>query len=138
MSIEQKTEELVSEFDLFDNSMDRYEYIIELGKALPVMDESLKTDAKLVKGCQSKVWLDAKMENDSLVFTADSNTVITKGIVAILIRILSGEQPANIANSDFGFIDAIDLRAHLSSQRSNGLTGMIQLMKAYAAQYSTK
>jgi len=136
LSIEQKTAELVSEFDLFDNSMDRYEYIIEMGKALPEMKEALKTEDRLVNGCQSKVWLDAKKEGDKLVFTADSNTVITKGIIAILIRILSEEQPKTIAENNFEFIDKIDLRAHLSSQRSNGLTGMIQLMKQYAIKYS--
>lgn len=135
MSIKEKTEELVAEFELFDDSMDRYEYIIDLGKALPPMEESLKTENRLVKGCQSKVWLNAEMSNGNLLFMADSNTVITKGIIAILIRIISGETPATIAENDFSFIDKINLRSHLSSQRSNGLTAMIELMKKYAIQY---
>ena len=137
MNIKEKTAELVSEFDIFDNSMDRYEYIIDLGKALPPMEESLKTEERLVKGCQSKVWLSAKEEEGKIFFTADSNTVITKGIIAILVRIVSGEQARDIAENDFSFINQIDLRSHLSSQRSNGLTAMIGLMKQYAAHYST-
>lgn len=136
LTIADRTEELVSEFDLFDNSMDRYEYIIDLGKAMPEMEETLKTENRLVKGCQSKVWLDAKMEGEQLVFMADSNTVITKGIIAILIRIVSGEKPETIAKDDFSFIDKINLRSHLSSQRSNGLSAMIALMKQYAVHFS--
>ena len=136
MSIAEKTAELVAEFDLFDDSMDRYEYIIDLGKALPEMEAALKTEQRLVKGCQSKVWLEAREENGNLFFQADSNTVITKGIIAILIRIVSGEKAATIAQDDFSFIDKINLRSHLSSQRSNGLTAMINLMKQYAVKYS--
>lgn len=125
--------EIAEEFELFDDPMDRYEYIIELGKQLPEMDDSLKTDDRLVKGCQSKVWLDAQAENGKLYFQADSNTVITKGIIALLVRVLNGQRAEDIIASPLSFIDEIRLRDHLSSQRSNGLSAMIEKMKYHAA-----
>ncbi|MCL4116176.1 UNVERIFIED_CONTAM: hypothetical protein GTU68_056021 [Idotea baltica] len=112
--------------------MDRYEYIIELGKALPTLDETHKAEENLVKGCQSKVWLTASLENGKIVYLADSNTVITKGIIAILIRLFSNQTPDVVLKNDLSIINAIDLRAHLSSQRSNGLTAMVKMMKQYA------
>lgn len=129
-------EEIVEEFDLFDEQMDKYEYIIDLGKKLPALDSKFQTDDFLVRGCQSKVWLHAYEKDGKLFFEADSNTAITKGIVALLVRVLSGQSPTNIKNAQLGFIDKINLRAHLSSQRSNGLTAMVQRMKNYAQAFA--
>jgi len=131
-AIKEIGQELKEEFELFDDPMDRYEYIIELGKDLPEMAEELKTEDRLVKGCQSKVWLDAKYEDGLVKYVADSNTVITKGIIAILIRLLSDQKPQTIVEEDLSILENIDLRNHLSSQRSNGLTSMINQMKQYA------
>lgn len=124
--------EIIEEFSLFEDPMDRYEYIIELGKNLPELSDEYKTDENLVKGCQSKVWLTAENVNGVVNYSADSNTVITKGIIAILIRLFSNQQPDVILNNDLTIIDAINLKAHLSSQRSNGLSAMLKMMKQYA------
>lgn len=137
-SITEIEDEIVEEFDLFDDQMDRYEYIIDLGKKLPALDAKFQTDDFLVKGCQSKVWLHAYEKDGRLFFEADSNTAITKGIIALLLRVLSGQKPADILNAQLGFIDKINLRAHLSSQRSNGLTSMIQRIKNYALAFGGK
>src|ERR1019366_7729717 len=123
--------EIVEEFDLFDDQMDKYEYIIDIGKKLAPLDAKYLADDYLVKGCQSKVWLHAYKEGDNIFFEADSNSTITKGIIALLIRVLSGQKPADIINNPLSFIDKINLRSHLSSQRSNGLTAMIQKMRTY-------
>lgn len=128
--------EIVEEFDLFDDQMDKYEYIIDIGKKLPPLDAKYMADDFLVKGCQSKVWLHAYEKDGAIYFEANSNTAITKGIVALLVRVLSGQKAADIVNSPLAFIDKINLRAHLSSQRSNGLTAMVQRMKAYAAAFA--
>ena len=128
--------EIVEEFDLFDDAMDKYEYIIDLGKKLPQLDTKFTTDDFLVKGCQSKVWLHAYEKDGRIFFEADSNTAITKGIIALLIRVLSGQKSTDIINAPLSFIDKINLRSHLSSQRSNGLTAMLQKMKAYAAAFA--
>ncbi len=136
-SIAEIEAEIVEEFDLFDDQMDKYEYIIDLGKKLPTLDPKYQTDDFLVKGCQSKVWLHAYEKDGLLFFEADSNTAITKGIIALLIRVLSGQKPAVILNAQLGFIDKINLRAHLSSQRSNGVTSMIQRIKNYAQVFTT-
>jgi cysteine desulfuration protein SufE len=136
-SIEEKEAEIIESFELIDDPMERYEYIIELGKKLPPLAEAFKTDDFLVKGCQSKVWLRAYEKEGKIYFEADSNTAITKGIVALLVEVLSGLPPKQIIEAKLNFIDAIQLRSHLSSQRSNGLTAMIQRMKAYAAAFST-
>ncbi|HWB64017.1 MAG TPA: SufE family protein [Chitinophagales bacterium] len=128
--------EIVDDFALFDDQMQKYEYIIDLGKKLaPLAPEYLQDDF-LVKGCQSKVWLHAYMDNGLVYFEADSNSSIAKGIIAILIRVLSGQKPVDIVNAQLDFIDKTDLRSHLSSQRSNGLTAMIQRMKSFAASYA--
>lgn len=129
--------EIAEEFALFDDQMDKYEYLIDIGKKLPVLDAMYMTDDFIVKGCQSKVWLHAYEKDGCIYFEADSNTAITKGIIALLIRVLSGQKAKDIITCPLSFIDAINLRAHLSSQRSNGLTSMIQRMKAYAQTYLT-
>jgi len=131
-SITEKEADIIESFELFEESMERYEYIIDLGKKLPPLEEKYKTDDFLVKGCQSKVWLHAFEKDGIIFFEADSNTAITKGIIALLVDVLSGQSPKGIMNAELKFIDAIQLRSHLSSQRSNGLTSMIQRMKNYA------
>jgi cysteine desulfuration protein SufE len=125
-------QEIVETFALFDDPMDKYEHIIENANELEPLADIYKTDEFIVKGCQSKVWLRAYKEEDKIFFQADSNTVITKGIIALLVKVLSGNKPKVIINHPLSFIDKIDLKGHLSSQRSNGLTAMIQKMKAYA------
>lgn len=134
-SISEIENEIAEEFALFDDQMDKYEYIIDIGKKLPALDAKYMTDDFLVKGCQSKVWLHAFELNGKIFFEADSNTAITKGIIALLVRVLSGQKAEDIISSPLLFIDTINLRSHLSSQRSNGLTAMIVKMKAYAKAY---
>ena len=137
-NIEEKEREIIEEFSLFDDWMDKYEHIIGLGKELPLIDESLKTDDLLIKGCQSRVWLHAKLENGKVIFTADSDAIITKGIINLLIRVLSGEKPDDIVNADMTFIDQIGLKEHLSPTRSNGLVSMVKQMKLYALAFKTQ
>lgn len=132
MSLKERQAEIVSDFAIFDDKMDRYDYIIDLGKEMPALDESFKTEDKIVKGCQSKVWLHAFEEGDKVRFQADSNTVITKGLIALLIRVLDNATPQEIVDAELTFVNDIDLRGHLSSQRSNGFSAMIQKMKDYA------
>lgn len=131
-------EEIIEEFSLFDDWMGKYEYIIDLGKSLPLIDEKYKDEAHLIKGCQSKVWLHAEREQDKVIFTADSDAVITKGIIALLIRVLSGQTAGDIAQSDLYFIDAIGLKEHLSPTRSNGLLSMVKQMKLYGLALEAK
>ena len=128
-------DEVVEEFELFDDQMDKYEHIIDMGKKLKPLDAKYMTDDFLVKGCQSKVWLHAYKEGDRVFFEADSNSSITKGIIALLVRVLSGQHPNDIIINPISFIDRANLRAHLSSQRSNGLTAMIQRIKTYAGAF---
>jgi len=137
-NIEAKEQEIIEEFSLFDDWMDKYEHIIGLGKELPLIDEDLKTDDLLIKGCQSRVWLHAKMEDGKVIFTADSDAIITKGIINLLIRVLSGEKPDDIVNADMTFIDQIGLKEHLSPTRSNGLVSMVKQMKLYALAFKTQ
>lgn len=132
MSIEAKKQALIEDFSLFDDWEGKYEYIIDLGKNLPLINPNLKTDDKLVKGCQSRVWIDASLDNGLVYFTADSDAIITKGIIALLITVFNGETPETIAVSNTDFIDQIGLREHLSPTRSNGLVSMINLMKSFA------
>lgn len=129
-------QDYIDEFDLFDDPMDKYEHIISIGKELPPLDEKYKIDDLLVKGCQSKVWLYPYEENGKIFFKADSNTVITKGIIAMLVNVLSDLSPQEVIEHPLGFIEAIKLHEHLSSQRSNGLTSMIKQMKAFAERYN--
>ena len=134
MTIEHIQNELIEEFSFFEDWTQRYEYLIELGKSLPLIDEQYKTENCLIKGCQSQVWLHAEKQGNELVFTADSDAIITKGIVALLIRVFSHQIPKNILNADVSFIDKIGLKDHLSPTRANGLVSMIQQMKQYARQ----
>ncbi|WP_086476205.1 SufE family protein [Arenibacter amylolyticus] len=138
MSIQEIQEEIIAEFSMFDDWMERYEYMIELGKSLPLIEEQYKTDDNIIKGCQSKVWVHAELNDDKLVFTADSDAIITKGIVAILIRAFSDQKPSDIIAADTQFIDEIGLKEHLSPTRANGLVSMIKQLKMYAIAYQTQ
>jgi cysteine desulfuration protein SufE len=135
-SIQEIQNEIVDEFALFDEWMDKYEHIIELGKDLPIIKEKYKTDDNLIKGCQSRVWLHAELVDDKIIFTADSDAIITKGIVALIIRVFSNQTPQDIAVSDANFIDEIGLKEHLSPTRSNGLLSMLKQIKMYAIVFS--
>jgi len=137
-NIEQKEEEIIDEFSLFDDWMDKYEHIISLGKELPLIEEGLKTEDLLIKGCQSRVWLHAKLQDGKVIFTADSDAIITKGIINLLISVLSNEEPDAIVNADLSFIDQIGLKEHLSPTRSNGLVSMVKQMKLYALAFKTQ
>ena len=132
MKIKDIQEEIVDEFSMFDDWMQRYEYIIDLGKNLPLIQEEFKTDDNLIKGCQSKVWLKGEQNEDKIVFTADSDAILTKGIIAILIRTFSNQTATDILNADMDFIDEIGLKEHLSPTRANGLVSMIKNIKMYA------
>ena len=138
MTIKAIQEELIEEFAMFDDWMQRYEYMIDLGKSLPLLDKQNKTDDRVIKGCQSKVWLDADLKGDKMVFSADSDAIITKGIIAILIRTFNNQTPTAILNSNTDFIDQIGLKEHLSATRANGLTSMIKKLKLYATAYQAK
>ncbi len=138
MTIQEIQEEIVDEFAMFDDWMQRYEYMIDLGKSLPLIDESLKKDENLIKGCQSKVWVHGDMINNTIVFTADSDAIITKGIIAILIRVFSNQHPSAIIEANTDFIDEIGLKEHLSPTRANGLVSMIKKLKLYAVAYQTQ
>ena len=138
MTIKAIQEELIEEFAMFDDWMQRYEYMIDLGKSLPLIDKQNKTDDRVIKGCQSKVWLDAELKGDKMVFSADSDAIITKGIIAILIRTFNNQTPTAILNSNTYFIDQIGLKEHLSATRANGLTSMIKKLKLYATAYQAK
>lgn len=136
MTIEEISNSIVDEFASFDEWLDKYAYIIELGKDCPVIDEKDKTESNLIKGCQSRVWLSCEHRDGKLWFKADSDAVITKGIISLLIRALDGQTPKDILDADLHFIDAIGLKEHLSPTRSNGLTAMVKQMKMYALAYS--
>jgi cysteine desulfuration protein SufE len=132
MTIEQKQQDIVDEFGIFEDWMEKYEYIIELGKELPVIDAAKKTDDRLIEGCQSRVWLDAEVDHGKMKFSADSDAIITKGIIALLIRVLNNEAPADIARADLHFISDIGLQEHLSPTRANGLASMVKRLKIEA------
>ena len=138
MTIKEIQDEIVDEFSMFDDWMQRYEYIIELGKTLPLIDEQYKTEDNIIKGCQSKVWVHADQENDKIVFTADSDAILTKGIIAILIRAFSNQKASDILDANTDFIDEIGLKEHLSPTRANGLVSMIKQIKMYALAFSAK
>ena len=138
MTIKAIQDEIVDEFSLFDDWMERYEYIIELGKKLPLINEEFKTEDNIIKGCQSKVWLQGEQQGDTVAFTADSDAILTKGIIAILIRVFSNQKPADILEADMDFIDAIGLKEHLSPTRANGLVSMIKNIKMYALAFQSK
>ncbi len=138
MTIAEIQEDIIDEFSMFDDWEERYQYMIDLGKTLPLIDEQYKTDDHIIKGCQSKVWLNAQMDDDKVVFTADSDAIITKGIIAILIRAFSNQHPKAIIESNTDFIDKIGLKEHLSPTRANGLVSMIKQIKMYALAYQTQ
>jgi cysteine desulfuration protein SufE len=138
MTINEKQDELVADFSMMEEWMDKYEYIIQLGKELPLIAEQYKTDDNLIKGCQSRVWLHTELKDGKLFFTGDSDAVITKGLISLMISVLSGQTPKDIATADLYFIDAIGLRSHLSPTRSNGLLSMLKQMKLYAVAYMAK
>ena len=136
MTVEQVQDEIIDEFSLFDDWMQRYEYMIDLGKSLPLINAKHKTENNIIKGCQSKVWVHADMVDEKVVFTADSDAIMTKGIIAILITVLSGQSPQNIADAKLDFINEIGLKDQLSPTRANGLVSMIKQMKIYALAFS--
>ena len=138
MKIKEIQDEIVDEFSMFDDWMQRYEYIIELGKNLPLIKEEFKTDDNIIKGCQSKVWLKGEQNDDKIIFTADSDAILTKGIIAILIRTFSNQKAMDILEADMSFIDKIGLKEHLSPTRANGLVSMIKNIKMYALAFKSK
>jgi cysteine desulfuration protein SufE len=138
MTIQEVEQQIIEEFDLFEDWMDKYNYIIELGKELPLIDPKYKTQQYLIVGCQSQVWLHASYENGIITFTADSDAIITKGIVNLLIRVLSGRTPKEIMEAPLNYLDQIGIKNHLSPTRSNGLASMIKQMKIYAIAFDLK
>ena len=138
MTIKEIQEEIIDEFSMFDDWMDRYEYLIELGKSLPIIDEQFKLDENLIKGCQSKVWLYSELEDDRVKFSADSDAILTKGIAALLLRVYSGQKPKDILTAETSFIDEVGLKEHLSPTRANGLVSMIKQIKMYAIAQQTR
>jgi len=132
MTLEEKQIEIVEEFEIYDDWMDKYEYIIELGKELPIIIDDKKTDDRLIEGCQSRVWLDSTVEDGKMKFSADSDAIITKGIIGLLIRVMNNESPETIATADLHFIGDIGLQEHLSPTRANGLASMVQKIKMSA------
>ncbi len=135
-NIEKIQKEIVDEFNMFDNWMQKYEYLIDLGKDLPVINEKYKTDDNIIKGCQSRVWLHAEKINGKIIFTADSDAIMTKGIIALLIRVLSNQNASEISNANLIFIDDIGLKEQLSANRANGLVSMIKQIKIYALAFN--
>lgn len=131
-------QEVIDEFSMFEDWMERYEYIIELGKSLPLIDPQYKTDQYLIKGCQSKVWVHARMDGDRMRLTADSEAIITKGIIAILVRVFDGQPPQAVMEADTSFLDRIGLKEHLSPTRANGLVSMVKQIKMYALAFHSK
>nr|WP_255673738.1 SufE family protein [Mangrovimonas futianensis] len=138
VSIKNIQQDIIEEFSMFDDWEERYQYMIDLGKSLPLIDEKFKTEDHLIKGCQSRVWVNAELKDDKVLFTADSDAIITKGIIAILIRVFSNQNPKDIIEADTEFIDEIGLKEHLSPTRANGLVSMIKQLKMYAIAYQTQ
>ncbi len=134
MSLQEKEQEIIEEFEVFDDWLDKYSYIIELGKELPLIDEKYKINANLIDGCQSKVWLAHEKKDGRIFFYADSDAIISKGVISLLVKVFSGENPEDILRSDFGFLKKIGLQEHLSPTRANGLAGMIRRIKEIAQQ----
>jgi cysteine desulfuration protein SufE len=138
MDIKEIQKEITEDFAGFDEWMERYNYLIELGKSLPMIDQKYRNDEYLIRGCQSRVWLNAELDDGRVYFTADSDAIITKGIAALLVHVFSGHTPDEILEADLGFIDDIGLREHLSPTRSNGMASMISQMRYYAMAYKAK
>ena len=138
MSIKEIQDEIIDEFSIFDDWDERFQYVIDLGKTLPLIDEKFKTDENTIKGCQSKVWLQGENAQNNVVFTADSDAIITKGIIAILIRVFSNQKSADILTANTDFIDKIGLKEQLSPTRANGLVSMIKQIKLYALAFESQ
>lgn len=138
MNIQEIQNDIIDEFSMFDDWEERYQYMIDLGKTLPLIAEQYKTKENIIKGCQSKVWVHAEMRDGKIIFTADSDAIITKGIIAILIRVFSNQSPKDIIDANTDFIDKIGLKEHLSPTRANGLVSMIKQLKMYAIAYQTQ
>jgi cysteine desulfuration protein SufE len=138
MTIEETEQEIIEEFEIFDDWIQKYEHLIELGKSLPLIDSKNKTEDKIIKGCQSQVWLHSEFKNGTVVYTADSDAIITKGMVALMVRVLSNHTPNEILNAKLDFIDTVGLKQHLSPTRSNGLVSMIKQMKMDALAFKVK
>ena len=138
MTIEEIQKEIIEDFDLFEDWMQRYEFIIDTGKSLPLISDQNKSDDNLIKGCQSKVWIHADYENGKLIFSADSDAILTKGIISLLLRVYSQQTPKDILEADPFFIDEIGLKEHLSPTRANGLLSMVKQIKLLALAYQTK
>lgn len=138
MSIKEIQDEIVDEFSMFDEWDERYQYVIDLGKTLPLIDGQYKTDENVIKGCQSKVWLHGEEKDGKVIFTADSDAILTKGLIAIFIRVFSGQSPEAILAADTDFVDEIGLKEHLSPTRANGLVSMIKQIKMYALAFQAK
>ncbi|MDO6595623.1 SufE family protein [Oceanihabitans sp. 2_MG-2023] len=138
MNIQEIQNEIIEEFSMFEDWEERYQYMIDLGKTLPLIEAQYKTEDNIIKGCQSKVWVHAELKEDKIAFTADSDAIITKGIIAILIRVFSNQHPAAILEANTDFIDQIGLKEHLSPTRANGLVSMIKQLKLYAIAYQTQ
>ncbi len=138
MTIKEKQDEIIADFEFFGNWDDKYEYIIQLGKDLPPMDTQYKVDENLIRGCQSKVWMHPDYKDGKIYFTADSDAIITKGLVSLVINVLSDHSPKEIVDADLYFIDRIGLSSHLSPTRSNGLLSMVKQIKLYALAYQAK
>ena len=138
MTIKEIQKEIIEDFDLFEDWMQRYEFIIEMGKSLPLINDINRTESNLIKGCQSKVWLHADFKDGNLIFSADSDAILTKGIISLLLRVYSEQSPEDILKSDPFFIDEIGLKEHLSPTRANGLLSMVKQIKLLALAYQTK
>lgn len=132
MTIKELQEEIIDEFEMFEDWMERYEHLIELGKSLPIIDEQYKIEENIIKGCQSKVWLHSEIQGDKIHYTADSDAILTKGLVALLLRVFTNQTPKDILEADTKFIDEIGLKEHLSPTRANGLVSMLKQIKLYA------
>ncbi len=137
-SIQDIQQDIIDEFDMFEEWMEKYGHIIDLGKSLPLIEEQFKTDDNLIKGCQSRVWLHAQQENNTVVFTADSDAIMTKGIIALLVRTFSGQKAQEIVDADTEFINQIGLKEQLSPTRANGLLSMVKQMKLYALAFQSQ
>ncbi|HEX8515274.1 MAG TPA: SufE family protein [Bacteroidia bacterium] len=138
MSIEETEKEIIEEFEIFDDWMQKYEHIIDLGKSLPLINDEHKTEDKIIKGCQSRVWLHSELKDGKIHYSADSDAIITKGMVALMVRVLSGHTPDEIINAKLDFVEKVGLTQHLSPTRSNGLVSMIKQMKLDALAYKTR
>lgn len=136
MTINETQDEIIEEFELFDDWEGKYEYIIDLGKKLTPLDEQYKTEDHIIKGCQSRVWLHAELQGDRVIFTADSDAIIVKGLISMLVRVYSGHTPDEIVNSDLYFMEKVGLQQHLAQTRSNGLASMVKQMKTYGLAFS--